>query len=386
MVKLKRIDEAQLDLFTWTPKNNLKKDEPEVYDGLSDTDESVWFNNSYVKNKYDEYNRRFFSSLLPNLPVSISGRSLGKSLGVCVSVGNKRENTMIPREIKITNKKFKNRFIMENTLVHEMCHVYQIRILCDAIFSEYARDCKKGSGSRGHGPKFFEAASLVNNSSDNKEGFKITQYNEEVEAITSRPMKNAEGWVFIQPKFIGVSVRMFPNTETGRAALADYGKHNLFTFKDGTVKAKIQDMVGRTQKLIYWKFVKIFCDMIKNGDLIRVSKEPLREVYLYTNIKDGNNIVYSTYTKSNDVELVMNEPYSVLKNLTITPSSIDFSINKPLEKLYKQSIEDGVFSVKGVRKNESFRSFDSIEKEVEDAGNTLSITDISNDEEEIIIE
>ena len=60
MIKLKRINEGQLDLFSRRPKEldppkpQVKK-EPKSYDGMMDTDQSKWFTQSFLNKKYDEY-------------------------------------------------------------------------------------------------------------------------------------------------------------------------------------------------------------------------------------------------------------------------------------------------------------------------------------------
>ena len=151
MVKLKRVDEGQLDLFSWKPKNdapiiptsaskpkvtstvekpnnqsNSSDVEDNAYNGREDTDQSKWYTPGFLNRKYREFNARFFNNDLPdNLPVKVASSRGGKTAGGCHFMMNTRTSEITPVEIRILNKKFANRYILENVLLHEMCHVYQ---------------------------------------------------------------------------------------------------------------------------------------------------------------------------------------------------------------------------------------------------------------------
>ena len=46
-----------------------------TYDGVGDTEYSVWRTEEYLNKKFDEYNRRFFGGKLTKIPVKFQGRS-----------------------------------------------------------------------------------------------------------------------------------------------------------------------------------------------------------------------------------------------------------------------------------------------------------------------
>lgn len=405
MVKLKRMDEAQLSLFDWKDKNApIEEPEqtssitdtntPEVYDGLSDTDESKWFNTEFLNRKYNEYNNRFFGGKLPDVKLGIKTRqSQGQTLGTTRSEGIIRLNQITPKSIDIANKKFSNRYTLENVLLHEMCHVHQIANLCNGDYSDYAKDCKKGSGTHGHGPKFFQAADLINKSSDNKEGFKVTQYNEEENVVTNRPMKKIDGWVYIDPRFYGVSMFNIPDTPTGRSILPDVDKNNLFTYATGESKSHIMSIIGRSskRKIVYWKYMREICNMVKTGALKPVVPDSqLKDVYLISDFVNGGKEieVTSTYDKpTNKVQVVMLEPYNSIQKRFHVPQPLSNRSNSSLYDLYMQAVDLGVFDVEvSSRITESVNNKEDMSDIIADADNTLSIVSVSDDVEEIIIE
>ena len=405
MVKLKRIDEAQLSLFDCKYKNapieepeqtssNTDANTPEVYDGLSDTDESKWFNPEFLNRKYKEYNNRFFGGSLPFVNLGIKTRqSQGQTLGTTRSEGIKRLNKITPKSIEIANKKFSNRYTLENVLLHEMCHVHQIANLCNSNYSDYAKDCKEGSGTHGHGPKFFQAADLINKSSDNKEGFKVTQYNEETNVITNRPMKKIDGWVYIEPRFYGVSMFNIPDTPTGRSILPDIDKNKLFTYSTGEAKAHVMSIIGRSskRKIVYWKYVREICDMVKSGALKPVvSDSQLREVYLVNEFVNGGKEVEvsSTYDKpTNKVQVIMLDPYNSIQKRFSVPQTLSMKSNSSLYEMYMQAGDLGVFDTEvPSRTTEAVDNKEDMSDIIADADNTLSIVSVSDDVEEIIIE
>lgn len=335
MLNLKRIYENQLDLFSWKPKEidipkSSSKKEPEQYDGLSDKDQSKWFTESFFKKKYDEYNRRFFSNQLPSdLPI-LKGRKASKTIGQCKFEGLRSKDYIRVIQLALMDYKYESRFYLEDTLLHEMCHVYQIEILCKNKLSLYKKDSKQGSGSSGHGPLFFEAANLVNNSPENIEGFKITQYEEggHIESKRNTTMK-LDGWFKCEPTLYYVSLGCIANTPNGKQNLVDSNPINIYTYANVETKKKLQDGFGRKINIFGYdnRAVQDVLKMIQDGDLIPV-REPNKQVELFIgkrkelfDHKDSGKyqFVATTYpnTKSfyDDIEDVeMKNPYSLLKD------------------------------------------------------------------------
>lgn len=252
-------------------KKFFENDVLSSYDGREDTDMSVWFNERFLNDKFDEFNRRFFSNRSPKIPVEIKGIS-GKKLGCCCYVTPNEQvealNTAAKDEIKaknvrnklvaqsivrrllidmkieqhvsriqITDGKWSNRFFLEGTLLHEMCHAYQLEILCEGLLSKMSVDNSTGHCSTGHGIKFFEAAKLVNDSPENREGFKITQYGAEGE-MTRKAYKSADGYLSIECLNNVLIKATFVSKSNVRQALMDMPNNTyFFSFKDGDVKA-----------------------------------------------------------------------------------------------------------------------------------------------------
>ena len=405
MVKLKRMNEAQLSLFDWTDKNapveepeqtssNTDTNTPEVYEGLLDTDESKWFNTHFLNKRYSEYNNRFFGGKLPDVNLSIKKRqSQGQTLGTTRSEGIKRLNQITPKSIDIANKKFSNRYTLENVLLHEMCHVHQIANLCNGDYSDYAKDCKLGSGTHGHGPKFFQAADLINKSSNNKEGFKVTQYNEEENVVKNRPMKKIDGWVYIAPQFYGVYMFNIPDTPNGQRLFQYSDKNNLFTYATGEAKSHVMSIIGRSSKgkTVYWKYMREICDMVRTGALKPVVPDSqLKDVYLVSEFVNGGKEieVTSTYERpTNKVQIVMLEPYNSIQKRFYVPKTLSSRSNSSLYDLYMQAVDLGVFDVEvPSRTTESVDNKEDMSDIIADADNTLSVISISDEVEEIIIE
>ena len=292
MVKLKRMNEAQLNLFSWKPKNDVPINAPKVpsikevptenntgsvedtYNGKEDVDQSKWFTESFLNKKYKEFNSRFFNNDLPsNLPVKIVNSRGGKKAGECRLLMNPRTSEITPVEIRVMSKNFANRSVLENVLLHEMCHAYQAMFLCNGDLSVWKEDSRKGSGSSGHGPLFFKAADKVNKSLNNKEGYLVTQY-ASTDEIESKPMLKADGWFLFNPtSLFSVQACMIPNTSTGKSKIADYanlGSSQFFTYRDGSVKAKINDLFSRKIESFYLfsPNIRTVFSLISKGDLI----------------------------------------------------------------------------------------------------------------------
>lgn len=314
-------------------KKFFENDVLSSYDGREDTDMSVWFNERFLKDKFDEFNRRFFSNRLPKIPVEIKGIS-GKKLGCCCYVTPNEQvealNTAAKDEIKaknvrnklvaqsivrrllidmkieqhvsriqITDGKWSNRFFLEGTLLHEMCHAYQLEILCDGLLAKMNADNSTGQGSTGHGLKFFEAAKLVNDSPENREGFKITQYGAEGE-MTRKAYKSADGYLSIECLNNVLIKATFVSKSNVRQALMDMPNNTyFFSFKDGDVKATFKPS-GKRIALLTEDYTRKVEDAIKRGDLVlyAVNRKGVFNSYV---LKKGEAENISDYMEIYDV-------------------------------------------------------------------------------------
>lgn len=240
-----------------------------TYDGVGDTEYSVWRTEEYLNKKFDEYNRRFFGGKLTKIPVKFQGRStkrygwysaqLANSKQIRDSVVKEAEenglksweirnllDTRLHNELRVksagiflTNANWKDRYTMEVVLVHEMCHEYQYEVLCEFKQSRIMLDAKLGKGSFGHGPKFFEAAEMVNSSPENVEGFHITQYGAPDDA-TRVAYKKADGYLYVSVED-GKVVNIGFTTDDKRKTLRSMFQYEYeFQFADGQAKADLK--------------------------------------------------------------------------------------------------------------------------------------------------
>ena len=240
-----------------------------TYDGVGDTEYSVWRTEEYLNKKFDEYNRRFFGGKLTKIPVKFQGRStkrfgwysaqLANSKQIRDSVMKEAEekglksweirnllDTRLHNELRVksagiflTNANWKDRYTMEGVLVHEMCHEYQYEVLCEFKQSRITMDAKLGKGSFGHGPKFFEAAEMVNSSPENVEGFHITQYGAPDDA-TRVAYKKADGYLYVYIED-GKIANIGFTTDAKRKTLSSMSQYEYeFRFADGQAKADLK--------------------------------------------------------------------------------------------------------------------------------------------------
>ena len=240
-----------------------------TYDGVGDTEYSVWRTEEYLNKKFDEYNRRFFGGKLTKIPVKFQGRStkrfgwysaqLANSKQIRDSVMKEAEekglksweirnllDTRLHNELRVksagiflTNANWKDRYTMEGVLVHEMCHEYQYEVLCEFKQSRITMDAKLGKGSFGHGPKFFEAAEMVNSSPENVEGFHITQYGAPDDA-TRVAYKKADGYLYVCIED-GKIANIGFTTDAKRKTLRSMSQYEYeFRFADGQAKADLK--------------------------------------------------------------------------------------------------------------------------------------------------
>ena len=240
-----------------------------TYDGVGDTEYSVWRTEEYLNKKFDEYNRRFFGGKLTKIPVKFQGRStkrfgwysaqLANSKQIRDSVMKEAEekglksweirnllDTRLHNELRVksagiflTNANWKDRYTMEGVLVHEMCHEYQYEVLCEFKQSRITMDAKLGKGSFGHGPKFFEAAEMVNSSPENVEGFHITQYGAPDDA-TRVAYKKADGYLYVYIED-GKIANIGFTTDAKRKTLRSMSQYEYeFRLADGQAKADLK--------------------------------------------------------------------------------------------------------------------------------------------------
>ena len=240
-----------------------------TYDGVGDTEYSVWRTEEYLNKKFDEYNRRFFNQKLTKIPIKFQGRStkrygwyyaqLANSKQIRDSVMKEAEekglksweirnmlDTRLHNELRVksegiflTNANWKDRYTMEGVLVHEMCHEYQYEVLCEFKQSKVTLDAKLGSGSFGHGPKFFEAAEMVNSSPENVEGFHITQYGAPDDA-TRVAYKKADGYLYVYIEDGKVVNIMFKTASKRKPLRSMFQYEYEFQFADGQAKADLK--------------------------------------------------------------------------------------------------------------------------------------------------
>ena len=240
-----------------------------TYDGVGDTEYSVWRTEEYLNKKFDEYNRRFFGGKLTKIPVKFQGRSTKRFGWYSAQLANSKQirdsvmkeveekglksweirnllDTRLHNELRVksagiflTNANWKDRYTMEGVLVHEMCHEYQYEVLCEFKQSRITMDAKLGKGSFGHGPKFFEAAEMVNSSPENVEGFHITQYGAPDDA-TRVAYKKADGYLYISIED-GKIANIGFTTDAKRKTLRSMSQYEYeFRFADGQAKADLK--------------------------------------------------------------------------------------------------------------------------------------------------
>lgn len=240
-----------------------------TYDGVGDTEYSVWRTEEYLNKKFDEYNRRFFGGKLTKIPVKFQGRSTKRFGWYSAQLANSKQirdsvmkeveekglksweirnllDTRLHNELRVksagiflTNANWKDRYTMEGVLVHEMCHEYQYEVLCEFKQSRITMDAKLGKGSFGHGPKFFEAAEMVNSSPENVEGFHITQYGAPDDA-TRVAYKKADGYLYVYIED-GKIANIGFTTDAKRKTLRSMSQYEYeFRFADGQAKADLK--------------------------------------------------------------------------------------------------------------------------------------------------
>ena len=169
-----------------------------IYDGVRDYDVNKWFNVNFLHNKYDEYNLLFFGNKLPNIEIIIidtNKTALGSAVPDLIDTrtGNsvryeppenwdEKFHKVVITSIVIYNVKWKSRFHLENVLLHEMCHVYQVYVVQKQNPFEFDNESKVANG---HGASFMKAAYLINlNDNNNKNyGFFVStnKFNDEIQ-------------------------------------------------------------------------------------------------------------------------------------------------------------------------------------------------------------
>lgn len=153
------------------------------YDGSHDHHREVWLTDEFLKGRYAEYNRRFFDGRLPQKVAVLvwEGQRNVSALGLTWtdfydfidkrflegdeidSCDETSVEVQVPR-ILIRKVLWASRYQLENALVHEMCHVYQIYTVLKQNPRVYLAEHKL---YKAHGASFSEAAMKVNLSKDN---------------------------------------------------------------------------------------------------------------------------------------------------------------------------------------------------------------------------
>lgn len=315
MVRLKRVVETNIS-------NKTK-----------DTDMSLWFNEDFLNKKFDEFNHRFFKNRLPKIPVKIKGVSKNKQ-GSCNSKVSKQQldklykvaeeeiknknirskyiaqdivNQLIKEmkieqhvdSINITDGKWADRFYIENTLLHEMCHAYQQEVLCEGLLYLINADNQTSKGTFGHGVKFFEAADLVNNSPINSEGFNVKQYGSEGE-MTRKAYKSTDGLLSVECINNMLAKISFISKANIQQAIAymNYDTY-FFSFSDGDSKAEFKQTKPHLF-LLTDPFVRKIENAIKEGKLIPYA---INKKGVYNNhvISDGESKDPWKYINTNHI-------------------------------------------------------------------------------------
>lgn len=167
------------------------------YKGTTDYKRHEWFNVTFIKRCYSQFNSRFFNNLLPsdidfyivNLadygkPTALASTGLEF---VDVTLFNNASDTT--SNLKLTQKyrvdvtsicfnnlKWKSRFYLENALLHEMCHVHQIYVVLEQDKRKYENDLLTDPLKTGHGVAFIKSAYRINLDPNNNEGYFVSPY------------------------------------------------------------------------------------------------------------------------------------------------------------------------------------------------------------------
>lgn len=161
------------------------------YSGSTDTNTRSFANGVYAHKMFVTYNERFFKGALEEVPfVFVDAMFSNGWLGYVdyeyfdtstksrvyycnpstLTYGN---ITIKPCVMYLVDSDWASRFHFENVLLHEMCHLYQVQVLCGCDLKTYDDELNTAVDHE-HGDKFHESASLVNGSSFNTEGFLVT--------------------------------------------------------------------------------------------------------------------------------------------------------------------------------------------------------------------
>lgn len=157
------------------------------YDGSRDYDINKWGNISFLEQRYTQYNKTYFESGLPSyIPISfgLEGKRALTSViphlqdseskeildDLPENLWNKDIHKMVATEIIFRKIHWGSRFQLENILIHELCHVWQIYKGIEQNPFDYMIEILH---DRGHGPKFKFIGSIVTEMSKFNEGFVV---------------------------------------------------------------------------------------------------------------------------------------------------------------------------------------------------------------------
>lgn len=161
----------------------------DTYDGTVDWNRTHWFNVSFLTKRYVEYNKRFFGNLLPEtIPIVIQETNKSALASTNLDLLDTRTNKIVSNTPqKEWNEKFHKvivseivfkivdwdtRFQLENALIHEMCHVWQVYCGIQQNPYNYMLETEDPN-KKGHGKCYSEIAKKINKHSSNFEGFVV---------------------------------------------------------------------------------------------------------------------------------------------------------------------------------------------------------------------
>lgn len=158
------------------------------YNGVGDTNRGLWFNESTLRGTYSYFNNKYFSSSLPNLSffliINTTDSWYARTYTDLVDTQNNNQSVsnvpycewcesyrVVVTGIVFRNFNWRDRFQLENALIHEMCHVWQVY---NGIDQNPYKLMVELMCDNGHGGKFKEIAEIITSLSKDDEGFVVT--------------------------------------------------------------------------------------------------------------------------------------------------------------------------------------------------------------------
>ena len=362
--------------FDWNSVNtsNIVNNSNKTISAKEDTDIKKYLNKEYLNECFDKFNKIFFNNKITKIQVVIAN-SRELSGGFCESLT--RDNIIKPHKICIFNKVFKNRYVIENVLVHEMCHAYQAEILCNCKLDAYTEDCEVGSGTHGHGPKFFKAANLVNSSPENKEGYEVSQYCGE-DDFKNKTFKDISGAVGFKLSGLNLLINNYSKKMLSSNKLDD---QSLFKYKDGDTKSFVVDtFYDINEEAITDKNTQVhkLCNLISNGSLIPTDSQDknvlcISDVNKTLQIMNFNNV--KRFLKSNRYYIFDGE-LTPLRNIKFDDNMYElrFIDNIKIRKL----VEAGMLKQITSKKDEEYSYINESLDDLEHDENIEILSEVDN--------